>query len=152
MSQCDIKGGIGAAPYILWSRFSDIQVHVSYTASHRKQVLINSIINQSMQIAKNDFRDVSTKELFVGAFRSIQWIIRIGKHLGALRQRQFTSVKWRNDNTEVGIPNDSGQYLYVPKTILDIYTITPSRILSDMLSLVARYLFLIAIVPANTEY
>jgi len=105
------------------------------------------------QIAKNDFKEVSTKKLFVGAFRSIQWIIRIGKHLGTLRQRRFTSVKWRNNNTEVGILNDSGQYLYVPKAIIDVYTITPSRILSDMASLVepGRQLRFVVRVDENLE-
>lgn len=88
------------------------------------------------QIAKNDFKDVSTKKIFVGALRSIQWMIRIGKHLGNLRQRRFSSVKWRNGNTEVGIPNESGEYLYVPKTVLDFYSITPPRILSDVASLI----------------
>lgn len=105
------------------------------------------------QIAKNDLKDVSTKKLFVGAFRSIQWIIRIGKHLGTLRQRRFTSVKWRNDNTEVGIPDDSGQYLFVPKAMLDVYAITPSRILSDMASLVepGRQLRFVVRVDENLE-
>ena len=88
------------------------------------------------QIAKNDLKDISTKKLIIGAFRSIQWVIKIGKHLGTLRQRRFTSVKWRNDNTEVGIPNDSGQYLFVPKPMLDIYALTPTRILSDVASIV----------------
>jgi hypothetical protein len=36
----------------------------------------------------------------------------------------------------VGIPNEGGEYLYVPKTVVDFYSITPPRILSDVASLI----------------
>lgn len=77
------------------------------------------------EIAKNDFKDVNMRMIFSKALCSIQWIIRIGKHLGKLGQRKFTSVQWREGNTQIGIPNDRGEYIFIPKPIIDLYATTP---------------------------
>lgn len=87
-------------------------------------------------IAKNDFKNVSLKKILTGSLRSIQWLLRIGKHLRSLNQKEFKNVRWRNANTEIGIPNSAGEYLYVPKNMIDAYASTPNRLLSDIAAIV----------------
>jgi hypothetical protein len=88
------------------------------------------------KLAENDFKDIGLKHLFVNAFKSIQWLIRIGKHLNSFRYRQVAGTKWKNKNTEIGIPNEKGEYLYVPVVVFDIYSTCPVKLLSEMSSVV----------------
>lgn len=101
-------------------------------------------------IAKNDFKDVSLKQIFAKALKLIQWFIKIGKHVGTLERRKFTSVRWRNNNTEVGIPNDEGEYLYIPKAILDSYLNAPQNLISDIASLIEPERVLKIVVQTET--
>lgn len=88
------------------------------------------------QIAKNDFNEVSIKKIFSHSLACIQWFIRIGKHLGHLKQKKFSQVKFRNDNKQIGIPNSNMEYLYVPKVYLDQYSITSSKLLTHLAQLI----------------
>jgi hypothetical protein len=45
-------------------------------------------------------------------------------------------VKWRKDNTEVGLPNEDGEYLYVPVEYFEIYVECPTKLLSDIASVI----------------
>src|SRR3989338_4841841 len=87
-------------------------------------------------IAANDFKNASTKDFFRSALKNIQWIIKIGKHLGTIEKKIFPSVKWRNDNTEIGIPNEKGEYLYAPRKIIELFQDLPSDILGKVSGLI----------------
>lgn len=88
------------------------------------------------KLAENDFKEASIKDAFKHALKAIQWLIKIGKHLGSFTHRKLTSVKWKNDNAEIGIPNDKGEYLYVPVQYFEIYVECPAKLLSDMASVI----------------
>ena len=76
----------------------------------------------AQKMAENDFDNVGIKTLLKKSVEAIQWVIRIGKHIGTITVKNFESVKFRNDNTEIGIPNSEGELLWVPKFYLELYS------------------------------
>jgi len=90
------------------------------------------------KMAENDFQDASLRAVFRKALESIQWTIRIGKHLGTLAKRKFENVRWRSGNREVGIPNDAGEVLYIPAEYLELYERMPANVLVRMTSVVTE--------------
>jgi hypothetical protein len=90
------------------------------------------------KLATNDFKDMTTREVFRKALEGIQWMIRLGKHLGDAAIRTFKRVKFRKANQEVGIPNAEGVYLYIPKGFYDMYVAARPDLLVQLASLVER--------------
>jgi hypothetical protein len=89
-------------------------------------------------LAKNDFKDMTTREVFRKALQAIQWMIRLGKHLGDGTIRTFKRVKFRKANQEIGIPNAEGVYLFIPKGFFDMYVAARPDLLAQLASLVER--------------
>ena len=87
-------------------------------------------------MAENDFDNVGLKTLLKKSVEAIQWVIRIGKHIGTITVKNFESVKFRNDNTEIGIPNSEGELLWVPKFYLELYSKCPPNLLEKLAGLV----------------
>jgi len=85
------------------------------------------------EMAKNDFKNLGFKELFKASFKSITWIIKLGTHLKSMRKNKFENVKFEDNNETIGIPNDDGVYLYVPKKYLDLYIKCPEYLFSKII-------------------
>jgi hypothetical protein len=94
------------------------------------------IARAAQKMADKDFDDVGFKDIFRKALEGIQWFIRIGKHLGEITSKKLINLKFRNDNSEVGLPNSEGEYLFVPKKYLDMYTVSSPTMLAELASLV----------------
>lgn len=88
------------------------------------------------RMAENDFREIGIRDVVKNSLRALQWIVRIGKHLGSIGIRTFGNITWRNSNTEAGIANEGGDLLFVPVDILKLYGACPIDILSSMAALV----------------
>jgi hypothetical protein len=88
------------------------------------------------KMADKDFDDVGLRDIFKKALEGIQWFIRIGKHLGEVTYKKFTGVKFRKDNTEIGLPNSEGEYLYVPKKYYDMYIASSPTMLAQLARLI----------------
>jgi hypothetical protein len=84
------------------------------------------------KMAEKDFEDVGFKDIFKVSIEAIKWVAKIGKHLGGLAQRRFENVKFADDNELIGIPNEKGEYLFVPKRFLDLYVGCSPRILAKL--------------------
>jgi len=81
------------------------------------------------KLAENDFKDIGVKTVFVKALETMQWTIRIGKHIGSMYQKKFEkNLKWRNNNEEVGIINNQNEYLYVPTNQLNAFASCPPKL------------------------
>jgi hypothetical protein len=90
------------------------------------------------KMAERDFDGIGLRDLLRRSIQAIQWAIRIGKHVGSLARRVFDSgVQWRSGNREVGIPNASGQLLWVPVEFLDMFERMPPSLLAKITSVVA---------------
>jgi hypothetical protein len=87
--------------------------------------------------AERDFEKIGLKEIFTKSLEGIQWLIRIGKHLGQLTHRQVEGVRWRRNNDEAGILGPSGEYLYVPRAFYELYLSAPPHLLAKIAAVVA---------------
>jgi hypothetical protein len=90
------------------------------------------------KMADNDFGDVGLKVVFRKALEAAQWTIRIGKHIKDITKRKFKDVRFKNNNKEIGLPNDQGEYLYVPKEFFDLYMETSPKLLERVALLIER--------------
>jgi hypothetical protein len=86
----------------------------------------------AQKMAEKDFSDFGIKDLFKNAISAIKWFAKIGKHMGDIAIRAFEDVKFSDDNQLIGIRNADGEYLYVPKEILDLYVSCSPRLLEKL--------------------
>lgn len=90
------------------------------------------VTNAAKKMAEKDFDGVGFKDIFKTSLEAIKWVARIGKHLGGLDQRRFENVKFTEDNELIGIPNDTGDYLYLPVKYLELYANCNPKILEKL--------------------
>lgn len=86
----------------------------------------------AQKMAEKDFADFGITDLFKKAIDAVKWFAKIGKHMGDVTIRSFENTKFSNDNTLVGIRNSRGEYLYVPKNILDMYVSCNPKLLEKL--------------------
>lgn len=95
-------------------------------------ILLAYGVKAAQKMAENDFKDIGLKDVFKKALHAIQWMIRIGKHMGDLTIKKFENVQFRDNNALIGIRNFQGEYLYVPKEFLDFYASASPALLKKM--------------------
>ena len=86
----------------------------------------------AQKMADKDFEDFGITDLFRMAIDAIKWFARIGKHMGNVAIREFKNVQFNDDLTQIGITNEEGAVLFVPKHILDLYVSTNPRLLESI--------------------
>ena len=69
-------------------------------------------------IAANDFKDVSFnrvfKKIFEIAFGATQYTIKIAKHMGEAKTKEFPHAKFKENGQVISILNSKNEYLDVP--------------------------------------
>ena len=95
-------------------------------------ILLAYGVKAAQKMAENDFKDIGLKDVFKKALIAIQWMIRIGKHMGDLTIKKFENVQFRDNNALIGIRNFQGEYLFVPKEFLDFYASASPALLKKM--------------------
>jgi len=82
------------------------------------------------KIAENDFKDIQTKDVLKQAIKTIKWVLRISKHVKSLVIKEFTNIQFKDESGEslIGIPNESGELLYVSKKYLEAYQNCPEKL------------------------
>lgn len=85
-------------------------------------------------IAKNDFKDVTSKDIAKKIVKGIKWNIEIIKHIKKKKVKQFPDAKieLREGIQMVGISNDKGNLLFVPLKYLELYTKVPEKLLDKL--------------------
>ncbi len=86
----------------------------------------------AQKMADKDFEDFGITDLFRLAIDAIKWFARIGKHMGNVAVREFKNAQFNDDLTQIGIMNEEGEVLFVPKHILDLYVTTNPRLLEGI--------------------
>lgn len=86
----------------------------------------------AQKMAEKDFADYGITDLFRKAIDAIKWFVRIGKHMGDVTIREFKNVKFIDDRSMIGIINEAGETLFVPKYILDLYVNTNPKLIEDL--------------------
>lgn len=90
------------------------------------------------EMAKKDWEGIGLKDVFSKSLEAVVHLIRLAKHTSRLKGWQLESVRWRNNNTEVGIPNKEGHYQYFPAEYLKWYATIPPTILKNMAEVVEQ--------------
>lgn len=93
-------------------------------------------IKAAQKMAERDFENFGLKDVFKKSLSAIQWVIKIGKHLGDLTIKKFETVQFKDSNQLIGIRNSEGEFLYVPKLYLDLYASSNPKLLSKISELV----------------
>ena len=85
-------------------------------------------------IAKNDFKDVTSKDIAKRIIKGIKWTIEIIKHLKKKKVKQFPDAKieLKEGIQMVGILNENGELLFVPLEYLELYTKVPEKLLDKL--------------------
>jgi hypothetical protein len=86
----------------------------------------------AQKMAEKDFEDFGITDIFKNSVEAIKWFARIGKHMGDLSIRQFENCKFGQDNQLIGICNAKGEYLYVPKSVFDLYVSSNPKLLEKI--------------------
>jgi len=81
------------------------------------------------EMAKTDFEGVGLKDVFKKSLAAVVHLIRLAKHTAKLKGWSLDHVLWRNNNTEVGIPNKDGHYEYFPAEFVKWYASMPPQIM-----------------------
>jgi len=87
------------------------------------------------KLAENDFKDIGLKNLFRKALKGLQWLVRVGKHLGHLDIRSVTGLRWDQPD-QCGIPNAAGNVLYLPQDVMKQLVNCPPKLLGNLASVV----------------
>lgn len=90
------------------------------------------------KMAENDFSEKGLKDIFIRAFEALQWVVRIGKHVGDVTLKKFEKLKFENDNEDIGIPNDAGVYLFVPRIYYLLFISTSPKLLRKIANLIEK--------------
>jgi hypothetical protein len=109
---------------------------VQWILSGAGVVATTYLATAAAEVAKKDFKDVGTKDIFRGALRGMQWMLRIGKHMRDSVVRSFPGTKFRKNNAEVGLVNAEGKVLWVPKGYLHMYADVRTNLLTKLADLV----------------
>lgn len=88
------------------------------------------------KMAENDFKELGFKTIIKKAFESICWVIKLSSHLKTTKKEDFKNLKFRNNNTEVGVLNENGELLFVPISVLEIYKKCPETLFSNVAQIV----------------
>ncbi|MCF6175416.1 MAG: hypothetical protein L3J71_06590 [Victivallaceae bacterium] len=76
------------------------------------------------KIGANDAGDLTSKDILRKSLIGVMWCIKISLHVGTVAKKtldDLTGVKWKNGNSEIGIPNAEGRYLFVPVEYFNLF-------------------------------
>lgn len=88
------------------------------------------------EMAKRDFDGVGFSDVFRKSMRAIVYLIRLAKHTSKLKGWVLENLKWRKDNTEVGIPDKEGRYEYIPAEFINWYTSMPPQMIGKIAAVI----------------
>lgn len=104
------------------------------------------------KMAGNDFANIGLKDVFKKSLQAVVWLVKIGKHYGSLKQKKTRGIRWSSDGSEVGIPNEKGEMLYIPVEFFEMYLEAPKSILNDLSSVVEEKRMMLVGVDINRKF
>ncbi len=93
-------------------------------------------IKAAQKMAENDFANIGMKDILRKSLIGIQWLIRIGKHLGDITIKRFDKPLFKDSNRLIGIQNSEGETLYIPKDYFDFYVSSSPSLLKKIAEVV----------------
>lgn len=90
------------------------------------------------KMAENDFKEIGLKDVLQKSVDAIQHLIKLVKHTKLIRGWDTNSVVWRNNNTEIGIPNADGEPVFLPVEFFRWYTSLPPRLIGKITGVITQ--------------
>lgn len=106
----------------------------------------------SKKLAENGFKDKTISSIFKDGLSALMWLVKLAKHLGSSTKQKLENLRWRNHGEEVGIPNEAGEFLWVPVWVINAYELTPESLFIGMINAVDDEKILAIGVQSNDGY
>lgn len=90
------------------------------------------------KMAENDFKEIGLKDVLKKSINAIQYLIKLVKHTKRLQGWDTKNISWRNNNSEIGISNTSGEVIYLPIEYFRWFESLPPHVVSKITSVVAQ--------------
>lgn len=102
-------------------------------------------------MAKRDFENFGFKDIFQKSLSAVVSLIRLAKHTKKIKGWAFEKLQWRNDGTEVGIPNDAGEYQFFPAEHVKWFSHMPTKMIAKLAEVVEEERVLVVSVNGEGE-
>ncbi len=89
------------------------------------------------KMAENDVGDNGLGDVLKKSFEAIQSFIRLIKHTKKKKDWDTSNVKWEDGNAKIGIPNDNGEYLFIPTEHFKWISQAPQKLLIRLTEVVS---------------
>ena len=107
------------------------------------------VAGAAKEMAKRDFEGVGFRDVFKKSMQALVYFVRLAKHTSKLKGWMLENLKWRKDNSEVGIPNQEGKYEYFPAEFLNWYSSLPPKTIRKLAEVIEEERTLIVSVTEN---
>lgn len=104
------------------------------------------------KMAEHDFDNIGFGTIIKNSMNTIRWMIKIGKHVADMHQKQFENVEFEEGTDNVGIEGVSGDYIWVPRNALDEFSDSSPKVLYKLSSLIAQGRDLVVGVQQDGHY
>ena len=86
------------------------------------------------KMAEHDFKDIGFKTIVKQVVKAIKWVISISKHIGTTEKKTFDKVEFKEVDgiMFIGIKNQDGVLLFIPKIYLDLFVEMPPSIFAKI--------------------
>lgn len=88
------------------------------------------------KMAERDFEGVGLSDIFRNSMDGLRCLIRLTKHTRKARGWSFSNLRWRKNNTEVGIENDQGEIEWIPAEYLVWFQNPPNNAVRKLVEVV----------------
>ena len=88
------------------------------------------------KLADNDFKDIGLKDVLKKSMSAIQNLAKLIKHTKISKGWETEKIVWRNANTEIGIPNNNGELLFIPAEHFRWFSSLPPHLMAKMTSVI----------------
>lgn len=84
------------------------------------------------KMAENDFNKKGVKEAAKSGIKTLQNVVKLHKHLKGNKTKKIDGIKFKDNNQVLSIPDESGNYIDVPKNDYDEYFNFPEGIIKEL--------------------
>lgn len=82
------------------------------------------------KLAENDIRDQTTGEVVQRSVEVIQSLMNLIKHTRRNKDWDTENIQWKDGNKIIGIPNDEGDYIFIPTDHFKWISEAPKKIMT----------------------
>jgi hypothetical protein len=109
---------------------------LAYVAAGAGVVTTAYLGTAAKKMAERDFEGFGLSDIFRQSMDGLRCLIRLTKHTRKPRGWSFSNLRWRKNNTEVGIENDQGDIEWLPAEYLKWFENPPNNAVRKLVEVV----------------